>query len=121
MGIVLAFIAIKSKSIFPSMIAHIFNNSINFIVAGVASTELPALQASFSVIYLSVGIMALILFIIKYWSEFLKIINEDTTILKTYEKVRASFSGKWSIAYIIFYIVFIIGTTVATNVMKVIK
>ena len=51
MGIVLAFITIKSKSIVPSIIAHIFNNSIAFIAAGISLLKMPLVESIFGVIY----------------------------------------------------------------------
>ncbi|WP_160683512.1 CPBP family intramembrane glutamic endopeptidase [Clostridium sp. C2-6-12] len=118
MGIVLAFIAIKSKSIFPSMIAHIFNNTIAFIATGIASLKMPALEGMFSFIYLFIGISALFVFVKLYWGDFLKVLKEDTRILKTREKVKYSFSGPWSLGYITFYIIFVVGIMTATNIMK---
>jgi len=118
MGIVLAFIAIKSKSIVPSIIAHIFNNSITFIAAGISLFKIPLLESIFVIIYYLVGIAALILFITKYGKDFIETIKEDTRMLKTYEKIRFSFSGIWSIAYIAFYIIFVVGFMIKTNILK---
>ncbi|WP_236895846.1 CPBP family intramembrane glutamic endopeptidase [Clostridium beijerinckii] len=118
MGIVLAFIAIKSKSIIPSMIAHIFNNTITFATTGISLLKMPILEYAFGTLYFLVGVAALLLFISKYKSEFLEIVKEDTRILKTHQKVRYSFSGAWSRAYIVFYIIFIVVTMAATNLAK---
>lgn len=118
MGIVLAFIAIKSKSIFPSMIAHIFNNTIAFIATGIASLKMPILEGTFSFIYLLIGISALIVFVTLYWGDFLKTLKEDVRILKTHEKIKYSFSSLWSIGYIVFYIIIVVGGMTATNIMK---
>jgi len=118
MGIVLAFIAIKSKSIVPSIIAHIFNNSITFIAAGISLLKMPLLESIFVIIYYVVGIAALILFITKYGKDFIETIKEDTRMLKTHEKVRFSFSGIWAIAYIAFYIISVVGFMIKTNILK---
>lgn len=118
MGIVLAFIAIKSKSIFPSMIAHIFNNTMAFIATGITSLKIPIVESLFGFAYLSIGVSALIVFVILYWEDFLKAIKEDTRILKTREKVKYSFSGFWSLGYVVFYIIFIMGFIAATNIGK---
>ena len=118
MGIVLAFIAIKSKSIVPSIIAHIFNNTITFIITGISLLEMPLLESISMVIYALVGVLALALFIIKYGKDFIQVIKEDTRILKTYEKVRYSFSGIWALTYIAFYVVFVVGSMILTNIMK---
>ena len=118
MGIVLAFIAIKSKSIIPSIIAHIFNNSITFVVAGISLLKIPLLESIVGGIYILVGVIVLALFIIKYSKDFIGVIQEDTRILKTYEKVRISFSGVWALAYIAFYIIFVVGIMIATNIIK---
>lgn len=119
MGIVLAFIAIKSESIIPSIIAHIFNNSITFIASGITLLKIPLAESIFGYIYFGVGVIALVLFIIKYGKDFIEIIKEDTRILKTYEKVRFSFSGLWSLAYIAFYIIFVGGFMIITNVARI--
>ncbi len=118
MGIVLAFIAIKSKSIVPSIIAHIFNNSITFALAGISLLKIPLLESILAGIYILFGISALTLFILKYGKDFVGIIKEDTRILKTYEKVKFSFSGVWALAYIAFYIVFVVGIMIVTNIIK---
>lgn len=120
-GILLAFIAIKSESIFPSMIAHIFNNTITFMAAAVTVANIPMLQVIFTYIYALAGIIALTLFVMKYKNGFKEVIKEETIILSTYEKVKASFSGGWSIAYFVFYIIFIVGTILITNIIKILK
>lgn len=120
-GILLAFIAIKSESIFPSMAAHIFNNTMNFIIVAIQLLNIPILQSLSGIIYFTAGIIALTLFIMKYGKDFVEAIKEDKTILKTYEKVIISFSGAWSIAYIVFYIIFIVSTTLLTNIMNIMK
>lgn len=118
MGIVLAFITIKSKSIVPSIIAHIFNNTITFIVAGISLLQMPLLESIFGAIYLLVGVSALTLFVIMYGKEFIEALKEDTRILKVYEKVKFSFSGVWSLIYISFYIIFVAGLMIVTNIIK---
>ena len=118
MGIVLAFIAIKSKSIVPSIIAHIFNNSITFIALGISLLKMPLVESIFGITYFLVGISALTLFIIKYGKDFSEAIKENTRILKTYEKVRYSFSGVWALTYIAFYVIFVVGFMIVTNIIK---
>lgn len=118
MGIVLAFIAIKSKSIIPSMIAHIFNNTITFIVSGISLLEMPLIDSIIGIIYVLVGVIAFTLFVKKYGKDFIEVIKEDTRILRTYEKVRASFSGAWALVYIAFYVVFVVGFMITTNIFK---
>lgn len=118
MGIVLAFIAIKSKSIVPSIIAHVFNNSITFAITAVSTLKRPLLLGIFGSVYLFVGITVFILFISNYKNDFMEEIKEDTRILKTYQKVKASFSGAWGIAYIAFYVIFVVGVMIITNISK---
>jgi len=118
MGIVLGFIAIKSKSIIPSIIAHIFNNTITFIATGISLLQMPIIQSIFGVIYLLAGVSALTMLVIIYGKDFIEILKEDTRILKTYEKVKYSFCGIWSLVYISFYIIFVIGFMVVTNIRK---
>lgn len=118
MGIVLAFIAVKSKSIIPSIIAHVFNNSITFAVTAVSTLEKPLLMGIFGGVYLFVGVTAFMLFINNYKSDFMEVIKEDTRILKTHQKVKASFSGVWALAYIACYVIFVIGGMIITNIFK---
>jgi len=118
MGIVLAFITIKSKSIVPSIIAHIFNNTITFIMASVPLIGISLLQSISIIIYAFAGISALTAFIIKYGKDFIQTIKEDNRMLKTYEKVRYSFSGIWGLSYITFYVIFVVGIMIVTNVIK---
>ena len=118
MGIVLAFIAIKSKSIVPSIVAHIFNNSITFIVLEISLLKIPVVKFIFGIIYVLVGVLALTLFVVKYGKDFSEATKENTKILKTYEKVRYAFSGKWALTYIVFYVIFVVGTMIVTNVVK---
>ena len=118
MGILLGFITIKSKSIVPSIIAHIFNNSMAFTAVGISLLKMPVVESIFSVTYFLVGTLALTLFIIKYGKEFFELIKENTIILKTYEKVRYSFSGLWALTYITFYVIFVAGFMILTNVIK---
>lgn len=120
-GMLLAFIAIKSESIFPSMIAHIFNNTITFMTAAVSLLKISTIGAVFTLVCIIFGVVAFALFISIYGNLFIETIKEDMSILKTHKKIKAAFSGRWSIAYIIFYIIFIVGTMLITNIMKVIK
>jgi membrane protease YdiL (CAAX protease family) len=117
-GILLAFIAIKSNSIFPSMIAHIFNNTMAFAATGIATLKIPALESAFGFLYLFIGVSALVLFVTLYWDDFLRTIKEDTRILKTHEKIKYSFSGPWSLAYIVLYIIFVVGIMTVVNIGK---
>lgn len=119
MGIILAFIAIKSESIIPSIIAHIFNNTITFMMTGISLISKPFVYDTIAFIYFCIGAIVLVLFVSNYKVDFIKIIKEDNGILRTYEKVKYSFSGKWSLAYIIFYVAFIIITTTLTNITKI--
>lgn len=119
MGIILAFIAIKSNSIVPSIIVHIFNNTITFMLAAISLFNMPIVDAIVGFIYFLLGIAALILFVIRYKEDFLQTIGEDTVVLKTYEKVKSSFSGRWAMGYIAFYGLFIIATTLITNITKI--
>ena len=54
-----------------------------------------------------------------YGKDFIETIKEDTRILKTYEKVKYSFSGVWALAYIAFYIIFVAGFMILTNINRI--
>lgn len=118
MGIVLAFIAIKSNSIIPSIIAHIFNNTITFLLAGLSLLNMPMLENSILTVYSIGGVIVFALFIVKYNKDFFKIIKENTNILKTHQKIRYAFSGGWSIAYISFYLLIVVGFVFIANLLK---
>ncbi|EHJ02209.1 Abortive infection protein [Clostridium sp. DL-VIII] len=119
MGIILAFIATKSKSIVPSIIVHVFNNTINFAITGISLLNMPIVDVLVGVIYFLIGIAALLLFVNMYKEDFMETAIEDTMVLKILEKVKASFSGGWAIGYIVFYGLFIVGTTLITNITKI--
>lgn len=118
MGIVLGFIAIKSKSIVPSMIAHIFNNSTAFLALAVSLLKVPLVESIFGSIYMLVGVLALTLFVVRYRKDFIEVIKENTIILKTYEKVRYAFSGAWALSYISIYVIFVVGSIIFTNIIN---
>lgn len=118
MGIIFSFITIKAKSIYPAIISHIFNNSITFLLIWLMQSQTPLFQNIFISVYSLVGIVSLILFIILYRKDFFKVVKDDKGLLfTTFEKIKYSFSGKWSIAYVIFYIVFVTASIVITNMV----
>lgn len=116
MGIIFAFITIKSKSIFPSMIAHIFNNTITFSLVGMLQLKSPLLEYVVIPIYSLAGIVSITLFITKYRKDFIEITRNENNICTTFEKIKYSFSGKWTLVYLTFYIVFVGGTIILTNI-----
>lgn len=114
-GLILGFITIRSKSIVPSIIAHIFNNTLTFLISSIIPKEV-LLQNIISIAYAFVAILGLVLFIRKYGEEIIRAIKEDTKLLKTRQKIAASFSGGWSIVYIIFYVGMVGGLMLLTNI-----
>lgn len=113
-GLVLGFITVKSKSLIPSIIAHIFNNTVAFGMSAIVTLD-SSIQTIFLLLYSAGSLLGLIFFIIEYSGEFKTLMKEETRIYPTYKKVLLSFSGKWSIVYIIFYAVMIIGMFILTN------
>ena len=106
------------NKILLSIIAHIFNNSITFIALRISLVKIESVQSIFTITYMFVGISALILFIKIYRKDFIETIKEDARILKTYEKVKYSFSGVWALIYIASYVVFVFGLMIFNNVIK---
>lgn len=119
MGIVLGFIAIKSKSVVASIIAHIFNNTITFMLAGISLLKMPILEYSISTVYFLGGVVLFVLFVVRYSKDFIETIRENTNILKTYKKVVYAFSSGWARVYIVFYVLLVGGIMFLTNLFKI--
>lgn len=113
-GFVLAFITIKSKSIFPSIIAHMFNNTVAFAMSFMTSTD-SILQNVIMIIYMFGSLLGLIFFIRKYGKDIMRTIKEDNKLLKTSNKILIAFTSTWSIVYIVFYVGMIGLTFLLTN------
>lgn len=118
MGIVFCFITIKSNSIKSSIVAHMFNNSLIMFTSLIGGADNPALQASYTGLYLALGISAFVMFIRNYFGEFLEIIDENNSLVSTFKKVIYSFTSPWFIAYIILYITLVGGMMILTNIFK---
>lgn len=101
-GFLLAFITIKSRSIVPGIIAHMFNNTVAFAMSFMPSIEI-TLQSIILIIYTFGSFLGLMFFIKKYGKDITRTIKEDTKLLKTHQKIGISFTSVWSIIYIIFY------------------
>lgn len=102
-GFLLAFITIKSKSIVPGIIAHMFNNTVAFAMSFMPSIGI-TLQSIIIIIYTFGSFLGLLFFIKKYGKDITRTIKEDTKLLKTHQKIGISFTSVWSIIYIIFYL-----------------
>ena len=102
-GFVLAFITIKSKSIVPGIIAHMFNNTVAFAMSLIPSTETTS-QYIILTIYTFGSLIGLLFFIREYGKEIIITIKEDNKLLKTRQKIAVSFTSVWSIIYIVFYV-----------------
>ena len=102
-GFVLAFITIKSRSIVPSIIAHMFNNTVAFAISFIPSTE-TRIQYIILTIYTFGSLLGLLFFIKKYGEDITRTIKEDNKLLKTRQKIAAAFTSAWSIIYVLFYV-----------------
>ena len=109
-GIILGFVTVKSGSIIPAVLIHMFNNSVVFFMSELLSNQ-NAVTLTISMIYTFGGVIMLILFIKNYGLEFIKLSKENTVLLKISEKIKIAFSSKWFLVYFLFYI-FMVGTSV---------
>lgn len=109
-GMILGFVTIKSGSIIPAIIIHMFNNTIVFSMSQILN-EQNFVTASISFAYIFGGVIMLIMFIKKYGLEFMEMLNENTVLLKVWQKVRAAFSSKCFLAYLLFYMA-MVGTSI---------
>lgn len=116
MGIILSFIAIKSESIIPSIIVHMFNNIMAMITTVISYTDSQAIILIWSSLYYLLGISALFYFILKYGGDFLQSIKEQNTLLKVRKKIFYSFANKWCLMYILFYTLVVSITIAAKNI-----
>lgn len=108
MGIVLAYITVKSNSIIPSIIAHICNNSFRYLEEYVFNNVLNTkFSDSLSILLLAITIIISIILILKNLSEIKIISNSDSLLfIPTGKKYLYSFV---SIPFIIAFIYFIIN------------
>lgn len=113
-GFVLAFITIRSKSIVPGIIAHMFNNTVAFAMSFIPSTE-TTFQYIILTVYTYGSLLSLLFFIKKYGKDVARIIKENNKLLKTHQKIAVSFTSLWSIIYIVFYVGMIILGLLLTN------
>lgn len=111
MGIILSFIAIKSESILPSIMVHMFNNILAMLTTVISFADSQVIISIWSSIYYLVGMLSLFFFIFKYGKEFSYIAREKYKLIRVRKKIFYSFFNKWSILYILFYM-FIVGVTI---------
>lgn len=116
MGIILCFIAIKSESIIPCIIVHMFNNIMAMLTTVISYTDSQTVILIWSSLYYLIGIAALFYFILKYGNEFLRSVKEQNTVLKVRKKLLYSFTNKWTLMYILFYIFVVTVTMAAKNI-----
>lgn len=116
MGIILSFIAIRSESIISCIIVHMFNNIMAMLTTVISYIDSQAVILIWSSLYYLIGIAALFYFIFKYGGEFLKAVKEQNTVLKVRKKLLYSFSNKWALMYILFYIFVVTITMAAKNI-----
>lgn len=114
MGIILSFIAIRSESIIPCIMVHMFNNIMAMLTTVISSIDSQPIISTWSSFYYLIGIIALFYFIAKYSKEFVNVVKEQNTVLKIRKKIIYSFVNKGSLMYILFYI-FVVTITVASK------
>lgn len=105
-GLVLSYMTIQSKSIFPAILAHIANNTLrtlpvffgdNLFVAGILSM----LVVAFSI----AAMIGLAVFILRYGRKFTDLLHhEDISLAGVGKKLWNITHAGWSIAYIVVFL-----------------
>lgn len=116
MGIMLSFIAIKSESILPSIIIHMFNNTCAMLSTVISYSNSQWISVLWGSFYYLAGISAVIFFILKYGKEFIRNMSDKHKYVKFRKKIVYCFFNKWSILYILFYIFMVSITIISKNI-----
>lgn len=117
LGLLLGFITVKTDSIVPAIIIHMFNNSMATLITCVAGLS-QSVSTIISTIFIFGGVIGLIIFINKYKNDIKRIVREDHKLLPFRKKLGYCFANGWSVGYIIFYVVFILINFVYVNVLS---
>lgn len=117
LGSLLGFLTVKTESIKPSIMVHMFNNTVVTILSVILGTS-KAFYTSVTLIYFMIGLLALGLFVFKHYKDFIEITNDNSVALSLKNKIKCCVINPWFIAYLSFYLVIIIVNFVAENINK---
>ena len=115
LGILLAFVTVKTDSIVPAIIIHMFNNTIATVISCISGYN-QILSSIISTIIIMGGVIGLIIFINKYKNDFKLMVRENNKIFSFKKRLGYCFFNKWSIGYIIFYVAFILINFIFFNI-----
>lgn len=115
LGILLAFVTVKTDSIVPAIVIHMFNNTVATVITCIGGYN-QILSSIISTIIIMGGVIGLIIFINKYKNDFKAMVMENDKIFSFGKKLKYCFLNKWSIGYIIFYVAFILINFIFFNI-----
>lgn len=115
LGILLAFVTVKTDSIVPAIVIHMFNNTVATVITCIGGYN-QILSSIISTIIIMGGVIGLIIFINKYKNDFKSMVIENNKIFSFGKKLKYCFLNKWSIGYIIFYVAFILINFIFFNI-----
>ncbi|MGN0144640.1 MAG: lysostaphin resistance A-like protein [Clostridium sp.] len=116
MGVMLSFIAIKSESILPCIIVHMFNNTCAMLTTVISYSGSQWISLLWGSFYYLAGISAVIFFMFNYGKEFIQSMSEKYKYMKLRKNIFYSFCNKWSILYILFYIFMVSTSIIVKNI-----
>ncbi len=114
MGMLLSFLALKADSIKPSIVVHMFNNTMAAIISYVFGIN-KNIYIFITAIYILGGIIALILFIYKYFGHIYEMLGEEFKILTLSKRIKCCLFNSCSLLYIVFYFTVIIVNFICEN------
>lgn len=106
-GLLLGYLAVRTKSIFPSMLAHIVNNSARALPGFMFSDVLSPLSILFNVLISVVGMVGILIFVYKFGRGFTNYLKyEDVSIVPVGKKLLHASINVRSILYILLFLLF---------------
>lgn len=102
MGLLLGFITVKTRSIIPAIVCHMFNNSFSMATQYFVAEKKLVGEIVPSIITI-ISILVFVVFVIIYAKEMKSISRGDTTFMKTGKKLALGFTSAWSIVFIVIF------------------
>lgn len=115
LGVLLAFVAIKTDSVKASIIIHIFNNTVATVLSLIYSVNI-VLYGVIIFMYIVFGMIALVFFIMKYKDDINNMILEEIHFSSLIKKIGYCFCNLWAVIYVIFYVIIIMWNLIISNV-----
>ncbi len=114
LGALLALLVVKTNSIIPSIIVHMFNNSMALILNFIIDID-KNLYIFLMLVYLLLGIIVFNIFIIKQYNIMIKL-KKESNVLSIKKQLKCCIFNKWSIIYLVFYLFVIISNFLLENI-----